>query len=162
MNLEEEFERYAVSVRIERNLEKTMQAETALALRSISSAIDLAKRLIDIGEKSKNSELILAIANLNLELSNAKLALANSIGEMAELKAENADLKQRIKDLEKQSEEKLVLKGELYYTAEGDGPFCTACQDSKHQKIRVRELPSAASMLGKYQCPICKTPYKEK
>jgi len=166
MNLEEEFEFYAFSTHVENRLEEFMQAETALALRSISASIDLVKRLVDIGEKSKNSELILAIANLNLELSNAKLALAGSIGEMAELKAEsselkaeNRELKEKIRELETQPQEKLLLKNGLYYKEDGDGAFCTACYDDNRKKIRVVEMARAVSSAGKYRCPVCKTFY---
>ena len=167
MNLEEEFEFYAFSTHVENRLEEFMQAETALALRSISASIDLVKRLVDIGEKSKNSELILAIANLNLELSNAKLALAGSIGEMAELKAdsselkaENRELKEKIRKLESQTQEKLILKDRLYYAENDDVPFCVGCYDSKGSRIHLNKMPSVMSTLGKYECPVCKSRYE--
>lgn len=132
-----------------------MEAEISAALRSVSSAIDIGKKLVDLAYKTKNSELILAIAELNLELANSKLSLANSITEIAQLKTDNEALKTKIQKLKERTTEKLVLKKGLYYTESDDGPFCTACYDSNQKKIRVAEMPSVMRTLGSHKCPVC-------
>ena len=60
---------------------------------SLSTAIDIAKRLREANEKIKNLEFANLIADLNLEFAELKL-------EMAGVVEENVKLKARIRELE--------------------------------------------------------------
>jgi len=82
--------------------------------------------------------------------------------ENAELKKENAEIKEEIrilKDKKSQYGIEPQFKNGLYYF-DDDGPFCTACWDNNHKKIRLREVPKMFCDFGKYACPVCNATYK--
>jgi hypothetical protein len=115
------------------------------------------KKLTDLALKTQNIELQEGILQLREQLLSVKETLLNNREETLALKEENSQLREKVKQLEAgQQQEELILQNGLYYKASGDGPFCTACYDSQEHRIRVSEMPSAMSVLGKYECPVCK------
>lgn len=143
-NLEEEFGCYAtvVSIKdIQRKQGGMMGSEITNATKGISAGIDAVRKLTELALKTQNIELQEGIVEVKEQLLAAKEALLNGREETVTLKEENRELKERIAELEKQSEEKLVLKGVGgYYTEDGDGPFCTRCYDAEKKKIRMSKL----------------------
>lgn len=135
------------------------------AISAGKAAIDgfklLAAYAEDVQDIQKRGELMRIIGHLSLELAEVEIKLAEQI-------RENAELKETVRALEKQIEEseaptsKLKIKGKFYYTdtEPEDGPFCTACYDSKQQRIRiVSKLLRNTSNVYKYQCPVCSVTY---
>ena len=117
---------------------------------SISTAISIAKRLNEIAKNIQDAEFKNLLADLSLELADTKLKLSEVISENAELKNEVTTLKHT-----KGGSEKLVFKNQMYYTTEGDGPFCPGCYDTKGAKIRIPEQKGHGAHFGKYRCPSC-------
>jgi regulator of replication initiation timing len=165
---EQEFELHTSVAQIGEALDELnilMATDITTAIRGVTSGIDAVKKLADLAVKTQNIELREGILNLREQLLEAKDALLDAKEQVssykqenAALKAENAKLKQ---ELEKGQEKEfhLSIKNGLYYTEDDDGPFCTACYDSKKQTIRVIELPPVMQTLGKYRCPICDATY---
>lgn len=165
MNLEEEFECYCAIACIEetlREIEGLMAADLSIAVRTVSTGIDALKKLTDLAVKTKNIELQEGILELRGQLLEIKEALLEAKEENFSLREENKSMKRKVVELETQTQEKLVLKDGLYYTESGDGAFCTACSDNSQKKIRVAGTAREFTILGKYQCPICKTYYSGK
>ena len=54
---------------------------------------------------------------------------------------------------------KLKIEGDLYYTEDGDGPFCTACFDSKDKLVRVSPMGTQFHVIAKFRCNVCKGHY---
>jgi regulator of replication initiation timing len=158
-SLEREFERYSGMQRLNAflGIEIDMEAEISGAIRAIATSIDLVQRANQLAQKTKNVELIEAIAELRVELSQAKIAAANTNERIASLLMENQQLREELAATK--PEEKLVIKDGLYYASSGDGPFCTGCHDNNRKTIRVVELTGHFRVLGAYKCPICGTVY---
>jgi Predicted nucleotide-binding protein containing TIR-like domain len=53
----------------------------------------------------------------------------------------------------------MIVKDGVYYSQDGDGPFCTACYDSQDKKIRITTLGADWSVFGRWRCPVCKATY---
>ena len=121
-------------------------------ISTVSSAIGLTKQLVDISEIIKNSEAKLIIADLQIQLAEVKMQLA-------ELIDENRNLKKSLQDAVSAKQE-VTLKDGLYYTHDGDGPFCTACYDSENKLVRVADLSPAFHEIAKSRCPVCKAKYQ--
>lgn len=121
---------------------------------SISAAINIAKRLKEISKNIRDAEFKNLLADLSLELSDTKQRLSEIVVENSELKEELSKLKHS-----KSVGEELIFKGGLYYTSEGDGPFCPGCYDNQGKKIRTPEEYGPFRKFGKYKCPICSKYY---
>jgi len=127
-------------------------------LTSISTAINLAKRLKEIGANAKNAEFKNLLADLSLELADVKLRLA-------EVMTENASLKEQKEGLKAHAHDGGALttgEGGLYYKPSGDGPFCTGCFDTKRQVVRLSRQKPPFDNLGEYECPACKQFYNSR
>lgn len=132
--------------------------EISGAIKSLSTAISLAKTVMDVAKKVDNAELIRAIADLNLEMATANLGMADLTNQLAELKQENIQLKGKIRELEESAKpERQLSIGEdgFYYDGTGDGPFCTGCFDKNSKTIRLQLEKSTFRTFGKYKCPGC-------
>ncbi|MEW5825480.1 MAG: hypothetical protein AB1778_01500 [Candidatus Bipolaricaulota bacterium] len=116
-------------------------------LASVNSAIALVSKLKEIAKKADQAEMRNLLADLSNELADAKMAIAEFKERIAILSEENRLLREtQSRTREKPSEVKFGC-----YKFEGeDGLFCTACYDTKGQKIL------ASRLLGHYVCPVCK------
>lgn len=151
-NLEREFECYAAITEAEGLLEAAM--DIPQALNSITRAADLAERARKVAHQVRNIDLVEAIAELRMELVKSKSALADAGEKVTALKEDNARLKKRVQKLELAAKESVQFINDMYYTLEGDGPYCTGCFDSKtefHRAVR--------HAVGYYRCPVCKQVY---
>jgi hypothetical protein len=153
-SLEKEFEWYAAFVSIETSLvelRKLMNTEPkgiSAVLNTLKNHPDLEK-IQDIRFKEEIRNWIQGARELLLEIQESSLQTQE---ESIKLKTENELLKQELERIRANLLVKLVVKGGLYYTEDNDGPFCTACYDSKKEIIRLNALPG----LRVHTCPICK------
>lgn len=156
-NYEREFQYYAALYR-----EKNIVADAFKAITAGKAAIDglttLSRYADEVKDIQKRGEFMRIIGELSLELSQVQIRLAEQLRENNSLREEIETLKKEIDNL-KNPASKLIVKNGLYYTEDDDGPFCTACYDSKKQSIRVTETPRAMRSLGKYKCPVCNALY---
>lgn len=114
---------------------------------SVNSAIAIASRLREVAKNINEAEIRNMLADLALELADVKMALAEQKEHMSSLMEENRVLKEaHLNEREEPSEFKFGC-----YKFEGkEGLYCTACYDTKGQRIRV------ANLHGIRQCPVCK------
>lgn len=117
----------------------------------VTTAINLSKQLLGFAVVAKDASAKLVIADLQVQLAELKTRLA-------ELIDENNQLKQEVKKVATNVAE-VSLKEGLYFTSNGDGPYCTACYDSKKQLIRVREMGAAFHAIARWRCNVCKAHY---
>jgi regulator of replication initiation timing len=120
-------------------------------LSSIGHAISLAKRLREVSKNIEDAEFKNLLADLNLELADTKLALAGMIEENAQLKMELT----QVKHSQGNGLRSLVFKEFAYYTLDDDGPFCSACYETKKQQIRLSKVTGAFTTFGHSKCPSC-------
>lgn len=114
---------------------------------TIDHAITLARRLRDISKNVAEAEFKNVLADLANELAEAKLEIV-SLKEQLGAKTEEL----RLARLPSSAPvEKPTMKWGAYEFAGEDGLFCTACYDTKQQKIRTTRLNSRYR-----QCPVCK------
>ncbi|MFZ2634337.1 MAG: hypothetical protein WA081_18495 [Desulfosalsimonadaceae bacterium] len=120
---------------------------------AIQSAIEIVGRLRALSRKVEDAEFKMLLADLSGDLADAKL-------EMANLKFELAEAKQRLQAAESKLQQRETLKPMLTdgaYSFDGDaGHYCTACFDTKGQKVRLTSLPPDFRDFGKWECPACK------
>jgi hypothetical protein len=139
-----------------------MGAEIFQAVSAGKAAIDglksLAQYADEVKDVSKRGEFMRIIGELSLELAETQLKLSGHIRENDELKEQVVILQKKVETLEN-PDSKLIFKDGLYFTLEGDGPFCTGCYDDKRKTIRLTKLPYAKKALGKYGCPTCQSYY---
>jgi len=96
---------------------------------SVTGAIDMVRKAMELADKLKNLELKALIVDLQSKLLDVK-------GECISLREENARLTAENKRLSAPPE--VELKNGMYYRVQGgDGPFCTACHDTKGQMVRL-------------------------
>ncbi len=99
---------------------------------SISTAITIAKKLKEISSNIQDAEFKNLLADLSLELADTKLRLSEIVVENSALKEEISKLKHS-----KGLGTELEFKDSLYYTKDGDGPFCPGCYDTGGKIIRT-------------------------
>jgi hypothetical protein len=143
--------------------EEKVASEFIQAFTAGKNAIDTIKLLKqyadEVKDVQKRGEFMRIIGELSLELAETQMRLAEQIRESDGLKGRISDLEKEVDKLKNPIIE-FTLKNGLYYTPEGDGPFCTTCYDSQKQKIRVSKMPTLVQDLGKYKCGICNTIYQ--
>jgi hypothetical protein len=114
---------------------------------AIDQAITLARRLRDISKNVAEVEFKNVLADLSNELADAKLEIVALKEQVA---ATNEELRlARIPS--STGAEKPTIKWGAYEFPGEDGLFCTACYDTKRQKIHTTRLNSQYR-----QCPVCK------
>ncbi len=114
---------------------------------SVNGAIALVSKLRDIAKKIDQAEMHNLLADLSNELADAKMAMAELKEQVVTISEEN----RLLKEIQLGEREKPVQVKYGCYMFEGaEGLFCTACYDTKGQKIRV------ARIAGHYHCPVCK------
>jgi len=120
---------------------------------AIQSAIDIAGKLRALSKKIEDAEFKMLLADLSGELADAKLEVANLKMELAKTKEQ---LQEKTERLNRKETEKPTLCEGVYQFPDDTGFFCTACYDTKKQRVRVTALSSAFSDLAKWQCPSCR------
>jgi len=157
--LELEFQRYSnlfLFAKVLNTFNPDMD-DLSLALKSASTITDMIKKAANAADAIKNADLIDAIANLKLESARLKSTLAGAEVRILEIEQENEALKAKIKVLEQSAVNlnKPIFRDGLYYSQDGDGPFCTVCYDIKKEFIRVTAFTRPFKTLGKYRCQNC-------
>jgi hypothetical protein len=139
-----------------------MASEIFQAIGAGKAAIDglklLAQYADDVKDVTKRGEFMRIIGELSLELAETQVRLSGHIRENDELKEQVLNLQKKVEAL-KNPETTLAIKDGLYYTSDGGGPFCTCCYDSDRKTIRLAAMPEVMEVLGKYECPKCKSRY---
>ncbi len=119
---------------------------------AIQSAIEIVGRLRALSRKIEDAEFKMLLADLSGDLADAKLEVANLKFELAEAKQQLLDSESKAKLRE--AEVPSIVDG-AYSFKGGQGPYCTACFDTKSQKVRLTTLPPTFQDFGKWQCPAC-------
>lgn len=123
---------------------------------SVQSAIEIVGKLRALSKKLENAELKMLLADLSGELADAKLEVANLKTQLANASDENRRLSTL---LESRMTAKPMLSDGAYQFEGEEGRFCTACFDTKEQKVRVTPLQGAFKTFGKWTCPSCHATY---
>lgn len=119
---------------------------------AIQTAIEIAGKLRTLSKKVEDAEFKMLLADLSGELADAKLEVANLKMELARTKEQ---LQQKTELLERKETEKPILCEGAYQFTDDPGFFCTACYDTKKERVRVTALSGPFSGFGKWQCPSC-------
>lgn len=158
-NIEQEFKQYATLVEnIDKLQELSMEAELSGAIRGVSAAIDIIKKLSNIEEVRKNADIIKAIADIQLELATTEIELAKVLKESEQLK----------KDLDKFKSPEWQLdfdRNLIAYFEKNDKekkvPYCPNCWDNKNVKSIYQWDIEKAYEIGRttipLHCPNCKS-----
>jgi hypothetical protein len=116
-------------------------------ISTIDNAIKLAKRLREISKNVAEAEFKNVLADLSNDLADAKLEIV-SLKEQLAGKTEELRL---AKLPSEQSAEKPTVKWGCYKFEGDENLYCTACWDTKRQKILATRLDS-----NYRKCPVCK------
>ncbi len=126
---------------------------------SISSAIEIAKKLRELSKKVGEADFRLLLADLADQLGEAKLQAAN-------LKIELAQAKETISELNQQAARIAGSGPELhdgaYIFGDATRHYCTGCFDARGQKITLSELAPPWNEFGKWECPVCEKTFGTK
>lgn len=120
---------------------------------TIQSAIEIVGKLRALSKKIEDADFKMLLADLSGELADAKLEVANLKMELAKTKEQLQEKSERLD--QKESEKPTLCEG-AYQFPDDPGFFCTACFDTKQQRVRVAALSGVFSNIGKWQCPSCK------
>jgi hypothetical protein len=100
---------------------------------------------------AKGTPDVKELANaLNDELAEIQKGAALLIQENFEQKNEICRLKALTAD-----ESGLVIKNNVYYNPDGDGPFCPVCKDLRGKRIRLRRDSSDEDSIVLHVCRVC-------
>jgi hypothetical protein len=119
---------------------------------AIQTAIEIAGKLRNLSKKVGDAEFKMLLADLSGELADAKLEVASLKMELAKAKEQ---LQQQAERFGQQQTEKPILCEGAYQFPDEPGFFCTACYDTKKQRVRVSALSGPFAAFGKWQCPSC-------
>lgn len=120
---------------------------------AIQSAIDIVAKLRALSKKVEDAEFKMLLADLSGDLADAKLEVANLKIGLAQAREENQ--KQAMLLAQRTLAAPTVSDGAYKFDGE-EGLFCTACFDTKQQKVRVTPLTGSFRTFGKWTCPSCK------
>ena len=123
---------------------------------SISSALEITKKLRDLNKKVGEAEFKMLLADLTSELGDAKLEAANLKILLAEAKAEIDEWKQKTERAITQGPE---LHDNGYIFGDPSRVYCTGCYDVRGQKVLLKQLTGPFAAFGKYSCPACERHY---
>ncbi len=116
-------------------------------IEGIGKAVNLVAKAKNLADELNNLKMKEVIVELKSDLIDLK-------EQILALREENLQLKEEAK---KRSEAPtLTIKEGKYYCAEGDGPFCTGCYDSRKEMIRLTALNTAFRGIGNWRCPVCR------
>jgi hypothetical protein len=130
------------------------------AIKSVSTAIDIAKNASNAVKSLENATINNAFADILLELANIKNILVDEKEENLKLKEENLELKKEIKLINENNAKKaeFIEKNGLFFSKDDpDNPFCPNCLHSeKSYPIKLVKLAGNANFFGNYsKCPKC-------
>lgn len=114
---------------------------------TVGTAIGLAGKLWKLAEATKDVELRSAIVDLRAELVSIK-------EQVVELTEDRNRLRNELKT-QMSLKPELQVRGDLYFKADGDGPFCTACFDSSQRLVRVTPQKPPFDHFGAFKCNVC-------
>lgn len=120
-------------------------------LTGVTTAIALAKQLLEFGSVAKDAQAKMVLADLQIQLAEVKVKLADLMNENTELKDKLKKALDTVPEVE--------IRDGLYYKKDGgDGPFCTSCYDSGKKLIRVIEADRNIQRLmgNRWRCNVCK------
>lgn len=119
---------------------------------SISSAVDIAKKLRELGKKVSEADFKMMLAELTDALADAKLEAAN-------LKLQLAEAQEKIRSQANEMQRRQAADPELhdhaYVFGDHSRHYCTGCFDSRAEKVLLRELTGPWANFGKWECPVC-------
>ena len=120
---------------------------------SVTGAINTVLKAKELADKLKNLELKELIVELQSKLLDVKV-------ECISLREENVRLTAETKRLSAPPEVE-VKNGMYYRVSGGDGPFCTACHDTKGQMVRLAETGNDERGMTDitWRCPSCKAKF---
>lgn len=121
-------------------------------IAAIQSAIEIVGKLRALSKKVEDAEFKMLLADLSNELADAKLEVAKLKTHVAALQEENQGLTARMN--QRESAKPAVVDG-AYTFPDDQGHFCTACFDTRQQRVRLSRLASPFDRFGKWQCPAC-------
>lgn len=119
-------------------------------IEQINSALMNIKMLRDHDVISRNSDTRDISIKLNAELKEIQDIIFQLIHENTGLKKEIRELKIRLGD-----EKEFEVKNSVYYSPDGDGPFCPFCLDKRGRKNRLRSDVSEKCGTVIYACRVC-------
>lgn len=116
----------------------------------MSFAVELSRKLRKLNDDSGNSEVKRISSDLNVELEII-------LEKVSRLIRENLDQKNEIKQLRAQIAGKPAyeMKNNVYYTPDGDGPFCPFCSANRGKRIRLRTEASSDGSSVSHACRVC-------
>lgn len=125
-------------------------------MSSISTAIEITKKLRDLGKKVSEADFKMMLADLTDQLGDAKLSAAN-------VKIELASALGKIEELERQASKSQAAEPELhegaYVFGDRQRHYCTGCYDGSSKKILLTEHTDDFKVFGKWFCPACKNSF---
>ncbi|HKI44082.1 MAG TPA: hypothetical protein VKA08_02000 [Balneolales bacterium] len=116
-------------------------------ISSLNGAIKIVKRLREISKNIEEAEFNNLLADLSNELADSKIHIAELKHQILQLEQENEHLRVKWKA----QNEKKTMKWGCYQFEGDDGLYCTACYDTKGDKIRTTRLD-----IMHRKCPVCK------
>ena len=120
-------------------------------LASVSRKLqDLAK--LEVVQKGAESREL--VSALSRELVTTQKALKVIVEDNSKLKSENHDLRAQLA-----GEHGFDVRDDVYYTSDGDGPFCPYCYENRARKVRLRSLEPGSEGDPKYACRFCENRY---
>lgn len=125
-------------------------------IKKILSSIKNSQELQKLKAAGENSDVQRISASLITELEDIKREVDRIINENAEQKKEIQQLKKLTGD-----ESDYIIKYNVYYKHDGDGPFCPYCSDKRGKKIRVLRESSDDDPLVRHFCRVCGCSYSE-
>ena len=167
-SIESKFQLYVNMISIEKilvELNEVMTGDITGTIRSISSGIDVVKKLTELAFKTQNIELQEGVLSLREKLAEAKEALLEAKEEISSCRENDLENKQRIKTLEKEIESlknpefKIVFKNGAYYKENNEHPLCTGCYDNNGKQILLNEMNPTFKSIASHTCPVCKAKY---
>lgn len=125
-------------------------------INKIISSIKNSQELQKLKAVCENSDAQKISAFIISELEVIKIEVDQLVNENAEQKNEIQQLKKLIGD-----ESGFIIKQNVYYTQDGDGPFCPYCCDKRGRKTRVLRESSDDDPLVRHFCRVCGSSYSE-
>ena len=111
---------------------------------------------IAIAEQLGQSPEVLTSPNCRSLISSLQMQQTESMRKLYQLMDDNQRLQEQINRFQLAPE--VQLKNGHYYT-ENDGPFCTACFDTKRQLVRLSQLPEKLTDMANFLCNVCNAQY---
>ena len=111
---------------------------------------------IEIAEQLGQCHEVLTSNNCKALVSSLHMQHAELMRSLYSLSDENQRLQEQIKRFE--NAPNVELRNGHYYT-QNDGPFCTACFDTKRQLIRLSSLPENLTDMANFLCNVCNAQY---